>query len=408
MASDRPTIDVQKREQFGSRVTRRLRKSGKVPGVVYGGAEGSNVSFEADARELRRVLIGSGALIDLKVDGTARPVILKDMQQHPVRGDLMHVDFVEVRLDQAIQTTVALHAIGGEEAPGVKEGGVLELPTHQLNIEALPTAIPDEITIDVSGLGIAETMHLSAVTAPEGVTFLDDPEETIVATIVIPSEEPEEPELEEEAGVVGEDGEPSGRRAPTRRRGQKLPVEAFRGRLRGVLSFLRGAIHADWLIVGLGNPGPRYAGTRHNVGFAVLAELAKRWDMPRAKDKYKGRFTVGRTGPGGPHVALLEPQTFMNDSGQSVGPARGALPPGSRPRGRDPRRDRPAVRAHRVADRWRARGPQRAEVAEAGAGLGGLQARARGGGAAGHDRPGDRLRACAGTLRASRRPTCRT
>src|SRR3954452_22231656 len=205
MASKRPTIDVTKREQFGSRVSRRLRKSGQVPGVVYGASDGSCISFAADARELRRVLVGAGALIDLSVDGQIKPVIVKDMQLHPVRGDLVHVDFVEVRLDEKIQTTVALHAEGGEEAPGVKEGGVLELPTHTLNIEALPTAIPDQITIDVSGLGMAETMHLSAITPPEGVVFLDDPEETIVATIVIPSEEPAEPELEEEAGVVGEE-----------------------------------------------------------------------------------------------------------------------------------------------------------------------------------------------------------
>jgi peptidyl-tRNA hydrolase, PTH1 family len=78
-------------------------------------------------------------------------------------------------------------------------------------------------------------------------------------------------------------------------------------------------------VVGLGNPGSRYAGTRHNVGFEVVSLLASRWDMPRAKDKYKGRFTVGRIYPGGPQVALLQPQTFMNDSGSSVGPARGAL-----------------------------------------------------------------------------------
>lgn len=78
-------------------------------------------------------------------------------------------------------------------------------------------------------------------------------------------------------------------------------------------------------MVGLGNPGPRYAGTRHNVGFDVLALLAERWDMPRAKDKYNGRFTVGRIHPGGPHVALLQPQTYMNESGNAAGPARGAL-----------------------------------------------------------------------------------
>ena len=204
MATNRPTIEVTKREEFGSRVSRRLRKSGQVPGVVYGASDGSCVNFAVDARELRRVLVGSGALIDLKVGGDTRPVILKDMQQHPVRGDLIHVDFVQVRLDEKIQTTVPLHAEGGEEAPGVKEGGVLELPTHTLNIEALPTAIPDSITVDVSGLAMQETMHLSALTPPEGVEFLDDPEETIIATIVIPTEEPEEPELEEEAEVVGE------------------------------------------------------------------------------------------------------------------------------------------------------------------------------------------------------------
>ena len=207
MATNRPTIDVTPRTEFGSRVSRRLRKSGKVPGVVYGASDGSSVSFAADARELRRVLVGSGALIDLKVDGDTRPVILKEMQLHPVRGDLVHVDFVQVRLDEKIQTTVPLHAEGGEDAPGVKEGGVLELPTHTLNIEALPTAIPDAITVDVSGLGMQETMHLSALTPPEGVEFLDNPEDTIIATIVIPSEEPAEPELEEEAEVVGEGAE---------------------------------------------------------------------------------------------------------------------------------------------------------------------------------------------------------
>ena len=203
MASNRPTIDVEKREEFGSRTSRRLRKSGRVPGVVYGGTD-ECISFSADARELRRVLVGAGALIDLTVGGETKPVIVKDTQLHPVKGNLLHIDFLQVRLDEKIQTTVPLHAEGGEEAPGVKEGGVLELPTHELNIEALPTAIPDAITVDVSGLAMQETMHLSALTPPEGVTFLDDPEDTIIATIVIPAEEPEEPELEEEVEGVGE------------------------------------------------------------------------------------------------------------------------------------------------------------------------------------------------------------
>ena len=81
----------------------------------------------------------------------------------------------------------------------------------------------------------------------------------------------------------------------------------------------------DWLIVGLGNPGSEYAGTRHNVGFAVAEKLADRWGLPRLKAKYSGLLTEGRAGPGGPRVALLLPQTYMNDAGGSVGPARGAL-----------------------------------------------------------------------------------
>jgi len=81
----------------------------------------------------------------------------------------------------------------------------------------------------------------------------------------------------------------------------------------------------DWLIVGLGNPGAEYAGTRHNVGFAVAQSLIDRWELPKPKSKYRGLLTEGRTGPGGPRVAVLMPQTYMNEAGQSVGPARGVL-----------------------------------------------------------------------------------
>ncbi|MEJ7824446.1 MAG: aminoacyl-tRNA hydrolase [Solirubrobacteraceae bacterium] len=80
----------------------------------------------------------------------------------------------------------------------------------------------------------------------------------------------------------------------------------------------------DWLVVGLGNPGTRYAGTRHNVGFEVAAALARRWELPRARARFNGLLSEGRTGPGGPRVAVLLPQTYMNEAGRSVGPARGA------------------------------------------------------------------------------------
>jgi large subunit ribosomal protein L25 len=207
--SKRPTLPVDEREERGSRAVRRLRRDGVVPGVVYGGGDGDCTSFKVDYRVLRQVLVDGSALIDLKIGGgKTRPVIVKDQQLHPVRGEVMHIDLLEVRLDEKIQAPVAVHIEGVEEAPGVKEGGVMEQVTHQLNIEALPTAIPEYITADVSGMEIAATMHLSELTPPEGVEFLDDPEETIIATVVVPTEVEEPEEIEEETELVGEDGEP--------------------------------------------------------------------------------------------------------------------------------------------------------------------------------------------------------
>lgn len=88
---------------------------------------------------------------------------------------------------------------------------------------------------------------------------------------------------------------------------------------------MRGSAPVDWLIVGLGNPGPEYDGTRHNIGFEVADVLASKWALPRPRSKYRGLLTEGRTGPGGPRVAILKPQTYMNEAGNSVGPARGAF-----------------------------------------------------------------------------------
>lgn len=204
MASDSTKLTIAAREPAHSRDTRRLRRSGRVPGVLYGRGR-DPLSFDVDARELRHALAGSGAVLELQMDGATESAVLKDAQRHPVRNDLMHVDLLRVDLDQTIQTTVGVTLLGGDDAPGVKEGGVLSSPITELNIEAKPADIPDTIEIDVSGLEVAGTMHLSAVTAPAGVTFLDDPEETIVATITAPSpEEAPEDEVEAEVGVVGE------------------------------------------------------------------------------------------------------------------------------------------------------------------------------------------------------------
>jgi large subunit ribosomal protein L25 len=204
----RPSLAVEERPETGSRAARRLRRKGLIPGVVYGGGNGDCKAIRIEARQLRAALIASSAVIDLQVGGSkAVPVIVKDQQHHPVRDEIVHIDLLEVRRDEKIQTTVPLDLEGAEEAPGSKEGGVIEHVTRELNIESLPTSIPERIVADVSGMEAAATMHLSELTAPEGVVFLDDPEETIIATVTIPTEVVE-PEVEEETELVGEDGEP--------------------------------------------------------------------------------------------------------------------------------------------------------------------------------------------------------
>ena len=176
-----------------------------MPGVIYG-LGGGSLSFKVESRRLRTVLVEGHALVDVEFDGgQALPVIVKDQQRHPVKGHVVHLDLLKVDLSEKIQTTVMLELEGGEEAPGIKEGGVLEHVTREINVEALPTDVPDRLVADVSGMGIADTMTLSSVTPPPGVEILDDLEETVIATVTAPTkvEEPE-PEVEEEAELVGE------------------------------------------------------------------------------------------------------------------------------------------------------------------------------------------------------------
>jgi large subunit ribosomal protein L25 len=205
--ADSSTLSLTARDPEGSRSARRLRRDGLVPGVIYGGdVEPSH--FAVDARILRNTLAHSGAILDVTIDGgTAAPVLVKDIQRHPVRGEAMHVDFLRVDMTQTIQTTIVLELVGNDSAPGVAEGGVLSQGAIELNIEALPGDIPDGIQFDVSTMEMNATATLSELTPPAGVTLLDDPDETVLATITPPSQEEAEDEIETETEVVGEDGE---------------------------------------------------------------------------------------------------------------------------------------------------------------------------------------------------------
>jgi large subunit ribosomal protein L25 len=196
-------LSVELREPSGSRAARRLRRTGQVPGIVYGG-DGEPITFSVDARLLRQTLAHAGAVIDLSVDGNTTPVVLKEIVRHPVTGETVHIDLLRVRLDEAIQTTVVVELTGADEAPGVKEGGVLEQVTREVTIEALPNDIPDSIDHDVSGAEMNDTITLEALSMPRGVTLVDDPETTL-ATVTPPRlQVEEEPEIEEETELVGE------------------------------------------------------------------------------------------------------------------------------------------------------------------------------------------------------------
>ncbi len=202
--SDSTALTITPREPAGSREARRLRRQGDVPGVLYGGGE-EPLSFQVSARTLRQALAHAGAVLDVSIQGAGpSPAVLKELIRHPVSGATVHVDLLRVRLDQAIQSTVVVELTGTDDAPGVRDGGVLEQVTRELTIEALPNDIPDTITHDVSELQIGDTVTVASVRPPSGVTLLDDPE-TVLATLTPPRLQVEATEeIEEETQVVGE------------------------------------------------------------------------------------------------------------------------------------------------------------------------------------------------------------
>jgi large subunit ribosomal protein L25 len=206
VAGERVKLEVKEREQIGSAASRRLRKEGLVPGVLYGRGKKPH-PIAIPERHLRRALTGSHGLhtiLDVVLDGqkTTHASIVKDYQQDVLRGGIAHVDLQEVRLDQPIQAEVVVELVG--EPAGVKEGGVLSQVNREVNVEALPLEVPDRLELDVSELAIGDSLRLSDLQAPEGVMLLDDPEETVLATVTMPTrvEEPEEV-VEEEEGVEG-------------------------------------------------------------------------------------------------------------------------------------------------------------------------------------------------------------
>ena len=184
---DQVSLRAEPRTEFGSRVGRRLRRSGSVPAVVYGrGLAPINVAV--DRRALYAALhteAGSNALINLEVSGTKKPflTVAREVQRHPVRGEISHLDFISISLDEEIHAEVAIEYIG--VPVGVKrDAGIVETIRVSVNISALPLDIPGHITIDISEMEVNDTKRVTDLPALKGVTYLDDPETDLVQVII--------------------------------------------------------------------------------------------------------------------------------------------------------------------------------------------------------------------------------
>jgi large subunit ribosomal protein L25 len=229
-------LQAEKRDETGKGVARKLRASGRVPGVLYGqGVE--PVALSVDAREMFHILhgaAGANALVDLVVDGTEHLALAREIQRDYIHNSLIHIDFLAVSRTQTITANVPVIEIG--EAAGVKEGGVVEHHLREVVVECFPQNLPDQIEIDISEVTLGDMVHVSDLVAPEGVTILTSPEDAVLSIITpavlrteadlsVPGEEGlEVPVAEGEEGVVvpevpGEEGEAPAAEAPASEEG---------------------------------------------------------------------------------------------------------------------------------------------------------------------------------------------
>ncbi len=184
---DIATIKAQTRQTNGTGVARKARTKGLLPGSLYGGGA-EPVSMALDSHDFEMLIHHSrgGEHAVLKMEFADAPqlntaVLVKAVQHHPLRGQMIHVDFLRIRLDERIETVVPVEVTG--QAPGVVEGGVLDHPLRELDIECLALEVPEAILVDVSALQIGESIHVRDLVVPQGVTVLTDPERPVAAVL---------------------------------------------------------------------------------------------------------------------------------------------------------------------------------------------------------------------------------
>jgi large subunit ribosomal protein L25 len=211
----------------GSSASRRLRAEGQVPAVLYGHGMDS-LSIAVDRRELRHALTGPAgvnALINLQIDGTTHPTIVKSLQRDPLKRNVAHVDFVVVSLDEVIEISVAFH-LEGEAKAVLSEGGLVDPAVDTITVRTTPRNVPGAFTYDISDMQIGDVVRVGELTMPEGVELVDDPEMAIVTALAAQAEIIEEPEEGEEAeeGEAGE-GEAGGEAAASEGGGEAAAAE---------------------------------------------------------------------------------------------------------------------------------------------------------------------------------------
>lgn len=208
MATNSSSLAVASREPLHSRDARRARRQGSVPGVIYGGDE-QPVSIAVNERDLRHTLAAKGAVIDVAIDGgTAQPVVLKEAQRHPVRGEIVHIDLLRVDLKQKIQQPVPIEIVDQDTAEGIKLGGIIEHLLREVTVEALPTDIPESVSLSVQDLEIGNQLQTGDLQLPSGVTLVDEAD-LVVVTLSPPrlaSEVAAEDEAAAEAGAAAAEG----------------------------------------------------------------------------------------------------------------------------------------------------------------------------------------------------------
>ena len=204
--SKQVSLAAQARSGNGKGEARSLRRQGRVPAIAYG-AELDPTPISVDSLELYHALhtdAGSNAILRLDVAGDTHLALAREIQRHPVRRDVLHVDFVTVSRNVKVSVDIPIHLEGVEEAPGTQEGGVISQELYTLAVDVLPLEVPDSVTIDASAMQVGDTLRVSDLTVPEGVEITVD-EETTVATCVVPQMDVPEPGEGEEA--EGEEGE---------------------------------------------------------------------------------------------------------------------------------------------------------------------------------------------------------